>query len=229
MSLNVIDRSKSSLIEDCILHPKYENNYNLSYDFADSGSYGVEIDLNEDGYDKEKSLLHTRFRKHYAAKFAPITSHIHVFQQTNRSILKKIDVWRELAKIENPLQTFNEVIEKSKYILDFTEGWDEDAGIPIEPVLFYTSSKIISDYIEAIYNEKGFIIKSPQINPVPDGSIDFEWRMESARMLINFRYEQKFIKAYYYGDLQNNHIPIKGSVPTDQVYEHLMKWMQFLK
>lgn len=229
MSLNVIERNKNSLIEDCVIHPKYDNKYNLSGDFSDSISFGSEIESNDVGYHQATSLLYSRLKKHYISKFDQGNFQPHFLQPTIRSVIKQGVFWSEILGNENPLQKFNAVIENAKSILHLDNGWDEDEGKAIDPVLFYTSSKLISDYIEAIYHDKGFIIRSPQINPVPDGSIDYEWRHEGARMLINFREESEVIRGYYYGDLKDNIIPIKGSVFADQVYEHLMKWMQYLR
>lgn len=222
MSNSLFKSTQHPKSQDCSLHPNFKNDYTI-WSSDEEEKYGSEIiEHSNDGFINIDSLVTKRFSTDGYIKRRP-------WSENRHTIYKKFDFWSGILTHDNPLSDFNEVIEKSKVILNLQDGWDEGDAKPINPFLFNTSCKCISDYIEAIYSDKYFIIKSPQINPVPNGSIDFEWQLPTARMLINFRIEDDVINAYYYGDLRNNEIPIKGSVRTNQIYEHLMKWMQFLK
>ncbi len=129
----------------------------------------------------------------------------------------------------DPLKNFNELVEESKYILTLEAGWDEDVAEKIDPDLFFNSTSIISKYIEEIYDHHKFIIQNPEIGALPNGSLDFEWKTQNARLLINFRIHNESLHAFYYGDLFDNKLPIKGNVPIDKVYSHLKEWMSQLQ
>ena len=126
------------------------------------------------------------------------------------------------------LASFKVNVEESKYILDFKDGWDDGEAKAISPLLFETSCKIVHDYLERLYLS-GNPKPNPSISPVSDGSIDFEWGSEKSRLLLNFKIKQNGeIESNYYGDLWNNKLATKGSVPADKVYTHLLDWMQYL-
>lgn len=131
----------------------------------------------------------------------------------------------ENQAIEYRLDAYKELVNHSRSMLELEYGWDEEGAEKIDPSLFEKSSAIIFEYIRCIFAKYQSVLPNPRINPVPDGTIDFEWYNEKARLLINFRFEKNVIMAYFYGDLLNNTMPIKGSVPIDKVYSHLMEWM----
>lgn len=129
----------------------------------------------------------------------------------------------------NPLEEFQRTVDASSYILELEDGWDDNTARAIDRDLYRQSASCISKYIESIFFQTGVVITSPTINPLSNGTLDYEWSGQSARFLMNFRIDGDSVKAFYYGDLYNNRLPIKGSVPCDKVYDHLMKWMENLK
>ena len=128
----------------------------------------------------------------------------------------------------NPLSNYNDIVKSAKSMLNFKIDWDGDGGLPIDPILFDKSTKLIGNYIEGVYKELQQVIPSPSINPMGDGTIDFEWSLKGARLLINLKYENKSFTGSFYGDLNDNVLAIKGTLPSDKVYEHLLKWMKNL-
>ncbi|TCC98490.1 hypothetical protein [Pedobacter hiemivivus] len=125
-------------------------------------------------------------------------------------------------------RSFQDAVEKSQCIIDLEEGWDDEEAKPIDEKLFNESTNRIRSYLLEVSRETGNFISSPKINPVVDGSIDFEWSLKNVRLLINVRQTEKRPIAYYFGDLNNKELSIKGNVPLDCNYEHLSKWMKFL-
>lgn len=132
------------------------------------------------------------------------------------------------ASDEKYFQLYKSLVKKSEYMLNLKLGWDEDEAEAIEPELFRTSTTCVLEYVKAIYQNRHVLLENPKILPVPNGSIDFEWNTENARLLINFRRVGDQIVGFFYGDLYDNKLAIKGNVPTDRVYNHLMEWMQNL-
>ncbi|WP_157263818.1 hypothetical protein [Pedobacter sp. Leaf176] len=218
-------------VEDCGLHPNYKNDFDLNNNFSDQTVYGTPIDIEGNEYQKKESVdkfadIYTKFDNHI--QVGSIRGHLKGIVYRPHSY-KIHDFWEDIFDRQNPLDLFNQTISKSKYILELEKGWDDADAPRIEPLLFNTACKCISNYIESIYKEKFFVIQSPEIAPVADGSLDFSWQLDNARMLINFRSFNEEVFAYFYGDLKDNKIPIKGNVPAKEVFEHLMKWMQYLK
>ena len=153
-----------------------------------------------------------------------------IFNQVKKSSIRYVHDTEFIVYASlNPLEQFNKVVNDSLHILDWDNGWDDGKAISIDKRIFFTSTDCISKYIENIFYEQGVVINSPTINPLVNGSLDFEWISEKVRFLINFRVQDESIIGYYYGDLYNNRLAIKGTIPTDKVYDHLMKWMQNLK
>ncbi|WP_293785740.1 hypothetical protein [uncultured Pedobacter sp.] len=226
MSNQILRLTKKDESTDCAIHP-FAPKYDLNENYDDHQKFGRPIA--ESTQIKFISPSEVDYFKIRSGDKIELFDRTKAFPRKSSKGKNYSDFWTTLSFGYKPLEAFNIVIEEAKYMLDLEEGWDGDIASPIDPILFNRACKCISDYIEAVYNDKFFVIQSPSIDPVGDGSIDFTWRLNNARMLINFKYVQNRILGHYYGDLQNNEIPIKGNVPTDKVYEHLMKWMQNLK
>lgn len=224
MSSQILKPARRNELIDCGIHPSTPK-YDLSELYDDEEKFGHLIEE-----DQQVKFILPSIVNHISIKDL---SKIEPFDRSKvlyrRTKAKYTDFWTVFQSAYKPLEAFNNIIEEAKSMLDLEEGWDGDIAKPIDPVLFNASCKCISDYIEAVYNDKYFVLPSPTIEALGDGSIDFTWRLNNARMIINFRYEENKIMGYYYGDLLNNELFIKGSIPTDKVHEHLMKWMQNLK
>ncbi|MBV9576521.1 MAG: hypothetical protein JO149_07845, partial [Gammaproteobacteria bacterium] len=118
-------------------------------------------------------------------------------------------------------------IERSKYILNLKENWDEDGASKISEAVWLRSISFLLKYSLFIYKNFGPVIVQPEINPCRNGSIDLSWKTSKARLLVNIT-EEENNKAFYYGDLYNEENPIKGFVSIDEVGEHLATWMKNL-
>ena len=130
--------------------------------------------------------------------------------------------------LPNQLKSIATAINESKWICSLKEDWDYDGASIIEKELFLSAIDFLIKYSIDIFKKSGIVIKTPEINPCRDGSIDLSWRTPSARMLVNIRKTADELLAYYFGDILNNKFPIKGNVHLDNVSEHLAIWMKFL-
>lgn len=118
-------------------------------------------------------------------------------------------------------------IKSSSYILDLQDDWDDNGAIPIKKIVYNTALEFLINYSNAL-DQKGFLLKTPEINPCRNGSVDLSWRTNNARMLINIQETPKGILAYYYGDINKGDEPIKGNVQTEKIASHLLVWMENL-
>lgn len=130
--------------------------------------------------------------------------------------------------VEGRLQPIRETIRQSKKLLQLPEGWDEEAAKPIDPQALEAAGRLLMDMAVLLLRLPGNqTLAVPEINPVPNGSIDLSWRTARARTLINVRKEGTGYTAYYYGDEYNNVNPNKGAMPITDA-GRLLGWLPYL-
>lgn len=132
-------------------------------------------------------------------------------------------------KLEYTPQPLELLIQKASEIKDLELDWDEDGALKIDEITFNTATGFLKTYVNYLKSKLKVEVKLPAINPCKDGSIDLEWHTVNAQLLVNIRKsnQQKFI-AYYYGDLHNDKMQFKGSIPVNDFSEHFAVWMKYL-
>ena len=131
--------------------------------------------------------------------------------------------------IPNSLRTLANEIEKSKYLLDLKEDWDDEGGLPIEFVTWKRAISFLVDYALWLYNDQQyFVIEPPQINSGPGSSIDLLWRNDKYRLLVNIS-EDSEKPIEYYGDNNLGENSIKGKLKPGFVQEFFALWVKNLK
>lgn len=126
------------------------------------------------------------------------------------------------------LDALVQAVENSRPILSLETGWDDGGAQPIQRETWQQANGFLLRYAARIFNVFSLVLPVPDINPCPNGSIDLSWRTKSARMLVNVRMENGEMLAFFYGDLYENKMPIKGNVPAETVEDHLACWMKNL-
>lgn len=166
----------------------------------------------------DRKIVNLDTENHHSVFLSQLTE---ISNYTNKALFNLVE--------DNHLSIFQNLIEESRWILKLEKNWDDNGGLQISNELFEKTTEIIYKYFKFILEIDKCLIQYPSINPLPNGSLDFEWDLESARFLINFRFERGEILGFYYGDLHNKRMSIKGNIPIDKTYEHIAKWMIFLK
>ena len=92
------------------------------------------------------------------------------------------------------------------------------SDIPVPKFVLDLAKDFSTTCAERIKSEYGVTIDSPDIAPLPDGSIDILWYNRKGKMLVNISQDKK---AYYYSDFHNRANPIKGNffIVENGVYE----------
>ena len=80
----------------------------------------------------------------------------------------------------------DKAIEAADQLTRLKEGWDDENARPIK---WGTLAKAAAFLRYAEYHDHE--IPVPDINPVPDGSVDLEWHTEACHILINFPEDDK--------------------------------------
>lgn len=104
---------------------------------------------------------------------------------------------KRIGSIPKPLKPVYDAIEKSKYMLDLKENWDDEGAIGYDPDVWKKAVLFISKLSTKIFKSYGQIIKTPKIYHGPNGSIDIYWENESFNLLINI---PKVGLGTFYGD-----------------------------
>jgi len=106
-----------------------------------------------------------------------------------------------IGYIPKLLISIYEEIEKSKYILELKENWNDDGGVGYDFEVWKKAILFISKLSTRIYKSYGQIIRAPKIYHGPNGSIDVFWENESFNLLINI---PKNGLGTFYGDNYGN-------------------------
>jgi hypothetical protein len=99
-------------------------------------------------------------------------------------------------------------IEKSKYILDLDDDWD-DAGSPkYDTNVWQAAVDFLRSYSKQLY-QFNIKIEAPRIYNAPNGSIDLLWENDKRTILINITANAE--DAIFYADDNIGHQKNKGS------------------
>lgn len=102
-----------------------------------------------------------------------------------------------------------EQIEKSRFILELNDNWDDEGSIAYSQKTFATAATFVIKYCEAVWEEESVLIDAPTILPGPKGSIDLLWDKTAYRLLINIHPDPD-MTASFYGDNRTQVPHIKG-------------------
>ena len=119
---------------------------------------------------------------------------------------------------------FNELfieIEKSKYILDLEDDYDDEGAESYSKEIWEKSTQFLISNAKNIYKQESKIIDVPSIFHGPDGSIDILWQKEDYRLLINI---DKNEIVSFYGDYYREAKKIKGEEKLDQVKSNFLQF-----
>lgn len=126
-----------------------------------------------------------------------------------------------IAILKNGKTLFQEAITNSKKIIELPYNWDDEGAKPVSLFNWTSTKSFLENYFSFISENTFKNLPIPNIDPVPDGSIDVSWINSKSRMLININGNI----AKYYGDLYQDKNSIKGEVDTQEVQEFLAFWL----
>lgn len=89
------------------------------------------------------------------------------------------------------------VINNSKYILDFKDNWDENGSQGYLATTWIKAIRFLIKFYDWRDQNIFPLIKSPKIYQGPEGSIDIYWKNTSFTYLINIPEEESFATYFY--------------------------------
>ena len=132
-------------------------------------------------------------------------------------------------KLSKGLEAIAKEIEKSKYILDLKDKYNDEGAEKIDPEIWEESIKLVIRYSKYVYRGYNKIIEAPKIFHGPDNSIDILWETKKEDMLlININKPGGKMFASYYGCLHDKTNEIRDKIPVKPINKSLANWMKNL-
>lgn len=103
-----------------------------------------------------------------------------------------------IGSLPSELAFLFKTIDKSQYILQLEEDWDDAGGAKYDETTWLNAMSFLMRYAKTLYNDFNIIINSPKIYHGPKGSIDIIWEPSAYRLVINIPKEGP--KAMFYAD-----------------------------
>jgi hypothetical protein len=131
---------------------------------------------------------------------------------------------RRLCGIEVPyaLSEIADAIEKSRYILDLPDDWDDEGSPGYAPETWERAARFVLNNAVDLWRAEQVRVPAPAIHNGPAGSIDIHWKTRGAELLINVPPERP---ATYYGRNAETGLETKGTLETSVPNEWLLKWI----
>ncbi|MBI2263173.1 hypothetical protein HY373_02390 [Candidatus Berkelbacteria bacterium] len=132
-----------------------------------------------------------------------------------------------MTEISDPVQWFmnlSETIICSAEMLKLEENWDGRGGKSISKDTWLRAISLLSSIAWKIWQEQNIQIAVPDIAPVPDGSVDLDWKPENYELLINIPADPQKPPTYYGDDLKGSNV-IKGELDTSEALDWLLPYV----
>ena len=106
-----------------------------------------------------------------------------------------------IAELPLKLGELYKEIEKSKYILQYENNWDDEGSIGYAAKTWERGVQFITDYAKWTLDNMSIAIPTPKIYPGPHGSIDILWKGSNYKLLVNIPKDTNK-DASFYGDCE---------------------------
>lgn len=131
------------------------------------------------------------------------------------------------TNISYQFQDLKAEIEKSKYIIELPDDWDDEGSLKYEEEIYINSIEFLIKSAQEIKDEFDIIIDTPKILHGPEGSIDVLWKNADYKLLLNIPPDENNI-ATFYGYNSNIESEIKGKFNYKSKYYKfgLLFWLK---
>ncbi len=126
-----------------------------------------------------------------------------------------------IGTLPSALLDIYDSIDKSKYILDFEDNWDDEDSPAYQVATLRSAILYIINLSILALDKLDKVIPTPEILHGPDGSIDILWKNEKFRLLINVP-ENSNESATFYGDNYEENNTIEGKFELKKIYYGIM-------
>lgn len=100
-------------------------------------------------------------------------------------------------------------IEKSQRLLGLPPDWDDEGALPISEATWRKATGWLRELAKTLLSKRSVTLPVPNISPCADGSIDFLWRTERLKLLVNIQSGED-TESDFYGETTDG-LKIKGT------------------
>jgi hypothetical protein len=136
-----------------------------------------------------------------------------------------IDVFYDTFKLSNIFKDFVNELNKSKYILELNDNWDNEGSKGYKQNTWMTMATFLIKAAQKLYDQ-GIIIDTPRISNGPDGSIDLYWKKRDYYLLINIPNDINEQSTYFGEDASKN--SMQGAFDTKNIEKQSILWVFYM-
>jgi len=197
-----------------VSHWKFKEKQGISDKFNSRGYTRVPLSIEAKAYGGEGYGGITDSETYYVYKDSIVTPLINSREHSYTKETLYLTNGKTL-RISSELILLIQSIEKSKYILDLKDNWDDEGAKAYLEDTWIKAIRFIVNYAELILANTGKSIIAPDIYHGPDGSIDLLWKHLSFNLLINIPKDNMLLGTFYGDDYSSQ--KIEGSFNPELV------------
>ena len=131
---------------------------------------------------------------------------------------------REFFDKVQELRNVHSAVLSSRQMLQLEENWDGEDARPVLESTWKRATHFLWRIAVTLWKEDNISIPPPEIDPVPDGSIDIDWRLNGRELLINIPPDPDKPTTYYGDDGAGGKVN-KGELNTSESNHWLLVWL----
>lgn len=131
---------------------------------------------------------------------------------------------RKLDELPAALQRVNTVVAESRHMLELRENWDGEGATAISEATWQRAIDFVLRTSTELCDRFQVSPPVPDLAPVPDGSVDIDWRFDGHELVVNVPTDSS-ASAEYYGDDGNGGRSIKGRLDLNAQNHWLFVWL----
>ncbi len=127
-----------------------------------------------------------------------------------------------VAALPSALSSLTVAINKSRWILDLLDDWDEAGAPAYELQTWQRAVNFLCLSATTLWGDTGIVVPVPQIQNGPEGTIDLFWESDEATLLINVPVNPAE-SAMFYGS-NNRGDETRGTIQMTHANSSLLLW-----
>lgn len=131
---------------------------------------------------------------------------------------------RKLDELREALRRVRDAAAASQEFLKLPPNWDGEGAVAISEATWQRAADFVLRISTELCDRFQAPPSVPDISPVPDGSVDLDWRFNGHELIVNVPAEAK-ATAGYYGDDGTGERSIKGKLDPNAVNQWLLFWL----
>lgn len=127
-----------------------------------------------------------------------------------------------VAALPTALSGLTVAIEKSRWMLDLPDNWDEAGASAYELQTWQRAVDFLCLSATTLWGDTGIVVSAPQIQNGPEGTIDLFWESDEATLLINVPVNASEPAMFYGSNRRGDET--RGTIQITHANSSLLLW-----